>query len=111
LLPVRGLIKRLEAVEFSFAGERGAHNGHFISRRCYLCFQWDGAQLYLLKLAATVERLLKLHQLEFTAQIILIDRLVTAAAALENRPSTDHSEKQKVCSKLCSENNACLVFE
>src|SRR6266404_3515273 len=74
---VHGLAARLDAVEA------------MLRRRAM------GETLRLLKLAGMIEPALKRRQLELTAQIILIDRLVTAAAALENRPGADGNDSEK----------------
>ena len=83
-LLVRGLISRLEAVE---ALLRGLAAGRKVeaSRSSIAALAFSGAaqQLRLLEVAGAVDPLLKKRGLEFNAQIILVDRLVTAASVLE----------------------------
>ena len=95
-LLVGGLISRLEAVE---ALLRGLATGKEVeaSRSSIAAFAFSGAaeQLRLLSLAGAVESLLKKRELEFSAQIILVDRLVTAAAVLEVQRITPGQEALK----------------
>ena len=83
-LLVRGLTSRLEAVETLL---RGLVAGGRIesSRSSIAAFAFSGAaeQLRLLKVASIIEPLLKKRGSEISAHIILVDRLVTAAAVLE----------------------------
>src|SRR5882724_6079961 len=87
-LLVGGLEARLDAVE-GVLRRRTMGDTKKTSQSSISSFAFSGAteQLHLLKLAGMIEPLLKQRQLEFTAQIILMDRLVTAAAALENGPA------------------------
>jgi len=84
LLLVRGLTSRLEAVETLL---RGVAAGNKIepSRSSIAAFAFSGAseQLRLLKVAGVIEPVLKKRGSEISAHIILVDRLVTAAAVLE----------------------------
>jgi multidrug resistance protein MdtO len=95
-LLVGGLTSRLEAVE---ALVRGLATGKEVepSRSSIAAFAFSGAaeQLRLLNLAGAVESLLKKRELEFSAQIILVDRLVTAAAVLEVQRITPGQEALK----------------
>src|SRR6267154_6843593 len=81
---VHGMAARLDAVE-AVLRRRAMEETRQMSRSSISSFAFTGAaeQLRLLKLAGIVEPLLKQRQLQFTAEIILMDRLVTAAAALE----------------------------
>ena len=83
---VRGLTSRLEAVEAALlrlaaAERRQASPVSLVS----LALKGAAEQLHLLKLASVVEPWLKRHQGELAAQIILVDRLVTAACVLEKQ--------------------------
>jgi multidrug resistance protein MdtO len=73
-------------------------------------FAFNGAmeQLKLIKLSAVIEPLLKQRKLEFTAQIILMDRLVTAAAALEYLPISNTGDSEKT--RLLRVADACGVW-
>ena len=82
---VRGLTSRLQAVQtvlLQLAGEQEKP-----SSGCLRTLTIEGAaeQLHLLKLASVAEPFLKKHHAMVSAQIILVDRLVTAAAVLEDR--------------------------
>ncbi|HUC85275.1 MAG TPA: FUSC family protein, partial [Candidatus Acidoferrales bacterium] len=83
-LLVRGLITRLQAVETLLrrlaAGEKMES-----SRSSFAAYAFNGAaeQLRLLKIAGVIESVLRKREAEITAQIILVDRLVTAASVLE----------------------------
>jgi multidrug resistance protein MdtO len=94
-LLVSGLAARLSAVDVMLrrraAGESDRNSRDSISR---LAFSGAAEQLRQLKLAGLVEPLLKQRRLELTAQIILVDRLVTAAAALESRSIADETGLQ-----------------
>jgi multidrug resistance protein MdtO len=93
---VQGMAARLDAVEALLRrqamGETKQTSKSSISS---LAFTGAAEQLRLLKLAGIVEPLLKRQQLQFTAEIILMDRLVTAAAALENWPAASGNETEK----------------
>ena len=95
-LLVRGLTSRLEAVETLL---RGLATEGVIepSRSSIAAFAISGAaeQLRLRKIAGAVDSLLKKRGLEFSAQIILVDRLVTAAAVLEVQRITPDNEAVK----------------
>jgi len=95
-LLVRGLISRLEAVEASL---RGLAAGEKVepsrSSSAALAFSGAAQQLRLLEVAGAVDPLLKKRGLEFNAQIILVDRLVTAAAVLEVPQNTPGHEAVK----------------
>jgi multidrug resistance protein MdtO len=97
-LLLRGLISRLEAVE---ALLRGLATGEEVelSRSSIAALAFSGAaqQLRLLEVAGAVDPLLKKRGLEFNAQIILVDRLVTAASVLEvprNAPGHEAVKKR-----------------
>ena len=93
---MHGLTTRLSAVETMLrqraTGETD-HSSHALIRA--LAFSGAAEQLRLLKLASVIEPLLKQHRAEITGQIILIDRLVTAAAALENRATAGETDSAK----------------
>jgi len=95
-LLVRGLISRLEAAE---ALLRGLAAGEDIkpSRSSLAALAFSGAaqQLHLLEVAGVVDPLLRKRGLQFNAQIILVDRLVTAASVLEAPRSTPGHEAVK----------------
>jgi multidrug resistance protein MdtO len=81
----RGLISRLEAVEASLlrlAGEKRPRSSVSLQT---LAVEGAAEQLHLLKLASAAEPFLKRHHAGVGAQIILVDRLVTAAAVLEEQ--------------------------
>src|SRR5262249_19106049 len=83
---VRGLTSRLEAVEgalLRLAGEtiKARSSPSLLS----LALSGAAEQLHRLKVASAAEPWLKEHQKELASQIILIDRLVTAAAVLEEQ--------------------------
>jgi multidrug resistance protein MdtO len=86
---VRGLTSRLEAVETVLLRLAGQHTRP--PSRSLLKLAIEGAaeqpaeQLHLLKLASAAEPFLKQHHAKVALQIILVDRLVTAAAVLEER--------------------------
>jgi multidrug resistance protein MdtO len=83
---VRGLTSRLEAVEAALLRLAG-RDGKAQSSVSLASLALSGAaeQLHLLKLASTAEPFLKKHYEKVGLQIILVDRLVTAAAALEEQ--------------------------
>jgi multidrug resistance protein MdtO len=93
---MHGLAARLNAVEILLrrrvTGETVETSHTPINA---LAFSGAAEQLHLLKLASIVEPLLKQHRIEITGQIILVDRLVTAAAALENRPTANDTDSDK----------------
>ena len=95
-LLVRGLSSRLEAVETLL---QGLATGKEVepSRSAMAAFAFSGAaeQLRLLKFARPFEPLLKKRELEFRGQIILADRLVTAASVLEIQRTTPGHEAVK----------------
>jgi multidrug resistance protein MdtO len=95
-LLVRGLISRLEAVE---ALLRGLAAGEEVERSrssiAALAFGGAAQQLRLLEVAGAIDPLLKKRGLEFNAQIILVDRLVTAASVLEVPRNTPGNEAVK----------------
>jgi multidrug resistance protein MdtO len=81
----RGLTSRLEAVEavlLKLAGEESSRRS--ISLRV-LAIEGAAEQLHLLKMASAAEPFLKKHHEKLAIQIILVDRLVTAAAVLEEQ--------------------------
>lgn len=95
-LLVRGLLSRLKAVEASLralaAGELVQSQRSSIAE---LAFSGAAEQLRILKLLGAVDSLLNKHKSEFTAQIILVDRLVTAASLLDNRAISPISDALK----------------
>src|SRR6266404_1262185 len=106
---VHGLAARLDAVE-AMLRRRAMGETKNPSQFSISAFAFSGAaeQLRLLKLAGMIEPVLKRRQLELTAQIILIDRLVTAAAALENRPRADGNDSEK--RRLLRVADACALW-
>ena len=93
---VHGIAARLDAVE-TLLRRRAMEETKPTSKSSISSFAFTGAaeQLHLLKLAGIIEPLLKQRQLQFTAEIILVDRLVTAAAALENWPTASGNDSEK----------------
>ena len=108
-LLVHGLAARLDAVD-AMLRRRAMGDTKKTSQSSISSFALSGAaeQLRLLKLAGMIEPLLKQRQLEFTAQIILIDRLVTAAAALEDRPAASKNDAEK--KRLLRVADACALW-
>jgi hypothetical protein len=106
---IHGLAARLDAVE-AMLRQRAMGETKNPSQFSISSFAFSGAaeQLRLLKLAGMIEPVLKRRQLELTAQIILIDRLVTAAAALENRPRAGGNDSEK--SRLLRVADACALW-
>src|SRR6266404_1065949 len=100
---------RLDAVE-AMLRRRAMEETRQMSRSSISSFAFTGAaeQLRLLKLAGIVEPLLKQRQLQFTAEIILMDRLVTAAAALENWPAASGNDSEK--RRLLRVADACALW-
>lgn len=94
---VRGLTLRLDTIEAvlqRLAGEK-------IKERpspslSSLALSGAAEQLHLLKLATAAEPWLKEHQKEFSPQIILIDRLVTAASVLEEQGVRTRDEATRI---------------
>jgi multidrug resistance protein MdtO len=79
----RGLTSRLEAVEtvlLKLGGEQSTHRSGSLR---VLAIEGAAEQLHLLKLASAAEPFLKKHHEKVGVQIVLADRLVTAAAVLE----------------------------
>src|SRR5262245_51766059 len=82
---VRGLVSRLDAVESMLLRLAGEKSGHPDSSLRKLAMAGAAEQLHLLKLASAAEPFLKQHHEKLVLQIILADRLVTAAAVLEEQ--------------------------
>ena len=82
---VRGLASRLEAVQTVLLRLAGERNGRPADSLRELAIEGAAEQLHLLKLASAAEPFLKKHHARVGAQIILVDRLVTAAAMLEEQ--------------------------
>src|SRR5262249_37762168 len=81
----RGLTSRLEAVEtvlLKLAGEKSTYPPSSLR---VLAIEGAAEQLHLLKLASAAEPFLKEHHAKLAIQIMLVDRLVTAAAVLEEQ--------------------------
>jgi multidrug resistance protein MdtO len=93
---MHGLAGRLSAVE-TMLKQRVMGEAEQTSRASLSALAFSGAaeQLRLLKLASIIEPLVRQHRLEITGQIILIDRLVTAAATLENRATAGQTDSEK----------------
>jgi len=106
---VHGMAARLDAVEGMLRrrvmGETKQTSGSSISS---LAFTGAAEQLRLLKLAGIVEPLLKRRQVQFTAEIILMDRLVTATAALENFPAASGNDSKN--RRLLRVADACALW-
>jgi len=81
----RGLTSRLDAVQSSLlrlAGEPGRYSTGSLPT---LAIEGAAEQLHMLKLASAAEPFLKHHHAMLAAQVILVDRLVTATAVLEEQ--------------------------
>ena len=106
---IQGLAARLDAVE-AMLRRRAMGEAKSPARFSISSFAFSGAaeQLRMLKLAGVIEPVLKQRQLELTAQIILIDRLVTATAALENHPRADGNDSEK--RRLLRVADACALW-
>jgi multidrug resistance protein MdtO len=106
---VHGMAARLDAVE-AMLRRRAMEETRQTSKSSIGSLAFTGAaeQLHLLKLAGIVEPLLKQRQLQFTAEIILVDRLVTAAAALENWPAASGNDTEK--RRLLRVAEACALW-
>ena len=95
-LMVRGLSARLEAVETLLrrlaAGEEVESPRSSLAA---LVFSGAAQQLHLLEVAGVVDPLLKKRRLQLNAQIILVDRLLTAASVLEVPRNAPGSEALK----------------
>src|SRR6266850_2685613 len=81
----RGLTSRLEAVEAVLLKLAGEQSSHRSSSLRVLAIEGAAEQLHLLKMASAAEPFLKKHHQKLAIQIILLDRLVTAAAVLEEQ--------------------------
>ena len=81
----RGLNSRLEAVEGVLLKLAGDQTGHATDSLRALAIEGAAEQLHLLKLASAAEPFLRKHHEKVGLQIILVDRLLTAAAVLEER--------------------------
>jgi multidrug resistance protein MdtO len=88
----RGLTSRLEAVENMLLRLVGQKGGPQSSSLRGLAIEGAAEQLHLLKLASAAEPFLKQHYARVGIQIILVDRLVTAAAVLEEQGVLLHDE-------------------
>jgi multidrug resistance protein MdtO len=106
---VRGMAARLDAVE-AMLRRRAMGETKQTSRSSISSFAFTGAaeELHLLKLAGIIEPVLKQRQLQFTAEIILMDRLVTTAAALENWPAATGNDSKK--RRLLRVADACALW-
>jgi len=82
---IRGLTSRLEAVEAVLLGLAGEPSRRPTSSLGTLAIEGAAEQLHLLKLASAAEPFLKKHHEKIAIQVILVDRLVTAAAVLEEQ--------------------------
>jgi multidrug resistance protein MdtO len=81
----RGLTSRLAAIENALLRLAGEARPPSPGSLAHLALEGAAVQLQLLKLAAAAEPFLKKHHAAVGAQIILVDRMVTAAAVLEER--------------------------
>ncbi len=81
----RGLTSRLEAVRAVVLRLAGEQRRHPSSSLRVLAIAGAAEQLHLLKLASAAEPFLKQHHAKVAVQIILVDRLVTAASVLEEQ--------------------------
>jgi len=95
-LLVRGLNARLEAVE-TLLRRLAAGEAIESSRSSIAALAFNGAveQLRLLKIASLIEPRVKKRRAELSAQIILVDRLVTAAVVLEDEHISPNNETVK----------------
>jgi multidrug resistance protein MdtO len=82
---VRGLVLRLDAVHDSLLGLLDEEPDRAPHSLAALALEGAAEQLHLLKLASAAEPFLKRHYAAVAAQVILVDRLVTAAGVLEER--------------------------
>jgi len=82
---VRGLTSRLETVQTVLLELAAGENRYGPGSLRRLAIEGAAEQLHLLKLASAAEPFLKNHHALVAAQIILVDRLVTAAAMLEEQ--------------------------
>ena len=82
---VRGLASRLEAVQTVLLRLAGEQEGHSSGSLRTLAIEGAAEQLHMLKLASAAEPFLKKHHTMLAAQVILVDRLVTAAAVLQEQ--------------------------
>jgi multidrug resistance protein MdtO len=81
---VRGLTSRLDAVEAALSRLAGSDSGkRSPASLALLALSGAAEQLHLLKLASVAEPFLKKHYQRVALQIILVDRLVSAASVLE----------------------------
>lgn len=103
---MNGLAGRLSAVETMLRQRVVCETSH--ASLSALAFSGAAEQLGLLKMASLVEPLVKQHSLEIKAQIILIDRLVTAAAALENREIAGDADSEK--KRMLRVADACALW-
>src|SRR6267154_965206 len=81
----RGLTSRLEAVEtvlLKLAGEQSSHRSSSLRA---LAIEGAAEPLHSLKLAGAAEPFLKKHYAKIAVQVILVDRLVTTLAVLEEQ--------------------------
>jgi multidrug resistance protein MdtO len=106
---MQGLAVRLSAVE-SMLRRRVMRQTEQDSHAsiCHFAFNGAAEQLHVLKLASIVEPVLKQRRSELTAQIILVDRLVTSAAALETRPTSTEAGLEK--KRLLRVADACALW-
>jgi multidrug resistance protein MdtO len=81
----RGLTSRLEAVETMLLRLAGQQSGHRSGSLGVLAIEGAAEQLHFLKMSSAAEPFLKEHHAKLAVQIILIDRLVTAASVLEEQ--------------------------
>ena len=81
---VRGLTSRLDAVEAALLRLTGTDSGkRSPASLASLALSGAAEQLHLLKLASAAEPFLKKHYQRVALQVILVDRLVSAACVLE----------------------------
>jgi len=81
----RGITSRLEAVETVLLGLAGEPSWQPSTSLRELAIEGAAEQLHLLKLASAAEPFLKKHHEKIAVQVILVDRLVTASAVLEEQ--------------------------
>src|SRR5262249_10145396 len=83
---IRGLTSRLDAVEAALLRLAGSDSKPRSSASlASLALSGAAEELHLLKLASAAEPFLKKHHAKVGLQIILVDRLVTAASVLEDQ--------------------------
>jgi len=94
----RGLTSRLDAVQSSLLRLAGEPRRDSTGSLRTLAIEGASEQLHMLKLASAAEPFLKKHHAMLAAQVILVDRLVTATAVLEEQGV--HLPEQALATRL-----------